>query len=108
MTQKMVWYLLIMTLFAGCAFPGQGRPRLCSDYGDRTTIDIVPLLMRSPDYIDRRLSHLDSETTIPKDPTFSGLLSAVIPGSGQIYNNQYLIQTAIMHTPQLTHTTPAG
>ena len=64
MTQKTVWYLLIMTLLAGCAFSGQGRPRLCSDYGDRTTIDIVPLLMRSPDYIDRRLSHLDSETTI--------------------------------------------
>ena len=27
---------------------------------------------------------------IRKDPTLSGLLSAVIPGSGQIYNNQYL------------------
>ena len=64
MTQKMGWYLLIMALLAGCAFPGQGRPRLCSDYGNRTTIDIVPLLMRSPDYIDRRLSHLDSETMI--------------------------------------------
>ena len=61
---KMVWYLLMITLLAGCAFPGRGGPRLCSDYGDRTTIDIVPLLMRSPDYIDRRLSHLDSETTI--------------------------------------------
>ncbi len=28
--------------------------------------------------------------TIQKDPTLSGLLSALIPGSGQIYNNQYL------------------
>ena len=28
--------------------------------------------------------------TIRKDPTLSGLLSAIIPGSGQIYNNQYL------------------
>ena len=27
---------------------------------------------------------------IRKDPTLSGLLSALIPGSGQIYNNQYL------------------
>ena len=28
--------------------------------------------------------------TIRKDPTLSGLLSAVVPGSGQVYNNQYL------------------
>lgn len=44
--------------------------------------------------IDRRPSRpvptVAPSPTIPKDPTLSGLLSAVIPGSGQIYNNQYL------------------
>ena len=30
-----------------------------------------------------------SMPTIRKDPTLSGLLSAVVPGSGQVYNNQY-------------------
>ena len=44
--------------------------------------------------IDRRLlppmPRVAPLPMIRKDPTLSGLLSAVIPGSGQIYNNQYL------------------
>ena len=44
--------------------------------------------------VDRRPSRpvprISPLPTIRKDPTLSGLLSAVVPGSGQIYNNQYL------------------
>jgi hypothetical protein len=44
--------------------------------------------------IDRRPSRpvprISPLPTIRKDPTLSGLLSAVVPGAGQVYNNQYL------------------
>ena len=44
--------------------------------------------------IDRRPSRpvprISPLPMIRKDPTLSGLLSAVVPGAGQVYNNQYL------------------
>ena len=58
---------IVLVLYSGCTLPYQRPLRLCSDYADRTTIDIDPLLRKTPDYIERRLSHLDSLSIVDSE-----------------------------------------
>ena len=56
--------IIFLLVWVGCTLQARARMPLCTDFADRTTINIKGMLRQTPRFVERRLSHLESMSII--------------------------------------------
>ena len=93
-----IFLVVTMCLLIGCTMYAQRKAPLCSDFVNRTTINVKAMLMKTPRFVERRLAYLESMSII--DSEHMEILNFRLEDGGRLkvnFRDGYAIGFTVYH-----------